>query len=160
MTNVLSDSCRPSFCHGWRMPAGVHGVVTPASQAGFSRQPLSPARKVCGECRRNYIQDLRVPGSSPGRAFAGAVAQRAEHQTRSRGSFLHLLSPQRIAMAPGLSVAGGHGNTFTRASSLRAPHNVGLHGAKAGIVIRQRLPLRGILDAPVNHVRSNATRCN
>jgi hypothetical protein len=58
---------------------------------------------VCGECRRNYIQDLGVPGSSPGRAFTGAIAQRAEHQTRSRGLFLHFLSPQRIAMAPGFS---------------------------------------------------------
>jgi hypothetical protein len=83
----------------------------------------------------------------------GAIAQLAEHQTRSRGLFLHLLSPQIIAMAPGFNACRGPCNAFTRA------HNVSLHGAKPGIVIRQRLPSGGFSMHQLIMSRSSAARC-
>ena len=39
-----------------------------------SRHRLSPVWNACGECRRYYMT-LWVPGSSPGHAFTGAIAQ-------------------------------------------------------------------------------------
>ncbi len=68
----------------WRMPVGVHGKAGFDIRSGATRK-LSPilvaSVKACGECRRNYI-NLTVPGSSPGCAFTGTVAQLVEHQAR------------------------------------------------------------------------------
>ena len=53
-----------------------------------SRQYLSPVWKSLRRMQEE-LHKLSVPGSSPGCAFAGTVAQLAEQQT-----FLHHLSPQ------------------------------------------------------------------
>ena len=74
-----------SFKCCWRMPAGVHGQAgsTPASWLKGLETLVNTCRQreACGECRRNYMT-LGVPGSSPGRAFTGTIAQLEERQRR------------------------------------------------------------------------------
>ena len=90
------------------MPAGVHGPCGfdsrfRAERFGNSRQSLSPGGAgafAClflsrGECRRNYI-NLWVPGSNPGRAFAGTIAQ----LDRATDTFLYRLSPPSAGTRP------------------------------------------------------------
>lgn len=73
----------------WRMPVGVHGIAgsNPAPSAspkrglGISRRLLSPVRKACGECRRNYIESLgpvRLRGT-----LCGALVQRKNNDVVS-----------------------------------------------------------------------------
>lgn len=65
--HLKNVSVSSSFCGlfggCWRMPAGVHGPTGSNPVPGLparvdweiSRQLLSPVRKTCGECRRNYM---------------------------------------------------------------------------------------------------------
>src|SRR5258708_14389310 len=81
----------PFLSVSWRMPAGVHGKGGFEARSGATRKLSSILVARVKSLRRMQEElhwDLRVPGSSPGRAFTGTVAQLAEHQ-----AFLHKLSP-------------------------------------------------------------------
>ena len=79
------------------MPAGVHGkagfdtrsLAVSIKRLGNSRQLLSPARKPAANAGGTTC-NLWVPGSSPGHAFTGAIAQLG----RATDMFLHRSSPQ------------------------------------------------------------------
>lgn len=49
-----------------------------------SRKHLSPARSFKGECRRNYIVNLKVAGSIRATCETGRVAQLGEHEAAFR----------------------------------------------------------------------------
>ena len=109
----------------WRMSAGVHWC---ASMTQRVRIPLRSRRRdrkpLATSCRQFSIRLRRMqeelqwqsggPGSNPGRAFAGTVAQMAEHQT----PFAEVVSP--LLVAAGSKFSSGTIGAMDTASGLCA----------------------------------------
>jgi len=79
-------------------PAATFNVAAVAQKKTFLRSCRHIISQDCGECRWNYIVNVKVPGSSPGDVGNDVVAQLAEHHDK----FHQHLSSQyfRMSSAP------------------------------------------------------------